>query len=432
MKRKERRKSQSGFVLVFLAMFIVVLLAFAAFAVDMGVLYGARTAAQRAADAGALAGAFTFIANSYATQPDTASFMAKKAALENSVLGNMIQPSEIPPTIDGHDNPWVEMSGNTRRVTVDIVHPENTFFAKVLNWDIANIRVTATAEASPTAEAAKCVKPWFIPNTALAPPNLDPYEACYPTANGSTVDPQNPPPVDPSNPPNVFLAPGVVNGVSQWVVTAWALSYLQDPSSPAFTIKPGNPQAAFQPGQFYGIKLDPIEPQDVSGEDGARWYRTNIAYCQDETLIKCGSMYYVKTGNMIGPTSQGVDIFVGPTPDTWGGWYNLYGTGLIPTYFPENSTQRKDMSFQVALAPVWDICQYATRPNWDNNQDGFRANGSQVQIPVIGFAVIFVEGMQGSDVQARLIDVKGCGSNPPPNPTTGPLALPLRLVRRTG
>ena len=52
-----RRETQGGYVLPATALLIVVFLAFTALAVDVGVLLGARASAQRAADAGALAGA---------------------------------------------------------------------------------------------------------------------------------------------------------------------------------------------------------------------------------------------------------------------------------------------------------------------------------------------------------------------------------------
>src|SRR6266566_9804442 len=54
-------KKQEGFVLVVLAIVLLALVGFLALAVDIGVLYSARTSAQGVADAAALAGAFTFI-----------------------------------------------------------------------------------------------------------------------------------------------------------------------------------------------------------------------------------------------------------------------------------------------------------------------------------------------------------------------------------
>src|SRR2546425_669792 len=80
-------KKQKGFVLVVLALLLVVLIGFLALAVDIGVLYSARTSAQEVADAAALAGAFTFINDTQSPQPQTASSNALQVALNNSVLG---------------------------------------------------------------------------------------------------------------------------------------------------------------------------------------------------------------------------------------------------------------------------------------------------------------------------------------------------------
>ena len=67
----DRTNEQDGYILASTAMLLVVLLGFVAVGVDLGVLFSARTAAQRAADAAALAGAFTFIVDPTAPQPTT-------------------------------------------------------------------------------------------------------------------------------------------------------------------------------------------------------------------------------------------------------------------------------------------------------------------------------------------------------------------------
>ena len=63
------------------------------------------------------------------------------------------------------------------------------------------------------------------------------------------------------------------------------------------TIKPGNPQNALTPGQFFAIRLG-----DSSGGND---YRTNIATCASQ-IVTCQNLYSVEPGNMIGPTKQGV------------------------------------------------------------------------------------------------------------------------------
>ena len=168
----KRTNSKSGYVLVTVAALLVVLLGFTALAVDIGILYGARTQSQAAADAAALAGAFTFISNPLAPQPATAQTQATKAAIANKVMGGSITGGQVSVNVDG---------GN-KRVTVTINRTEPTFFAKVLNIGSVNVGVHATAEASPNATDATCVKPWFIPNTMIAP-----TAACTACANGQVL-----------------------------------------------------------------------------------------------------------------------------------------------------------------------------------------------------------------------------------------------------
>src|SRR6266704_1025254 len=64
MMVRNRKEAESGYVLVTVAVLLVVLVGFTTLAIDTGMLFAARTQAQRAADAAALAGASTFVLNS--------------------------------------------------------------------------------------------------------------------------------------------------------------------------------------------------------------------------------------------------------------------------------------------------------------------------------------------------------------------------------
>src|SRR5213593_2175358 len=85
-----RKDKECGYVLVTVAVLLFVLIGFMALAIDTGILLGARTSSQRAADAAALAGAVTFVVNPNSVQPDTAILHAKKTAMNNKVLGTLI------------------------------------------------------------------------------------------------------------------------------------------------------------------------------------------------------------------------------------------------------------------------------------------------------------------------------------------------------
>jgi hypothetical protein len=363
-----------GYVVVSVALTIVVLCAFAALAVDVGVLFGARTASQRAADSAALAGAFTFVVQPTAPQPATARDHALAAALVNDVLENPIAAGEVDVQVD---------VGN-RRVTVNLRHRRATFFARAFGRTQADIAVRGIAEASPTATGSGCTKPWFVPNTILSA--LPTCEAC---AGGE-----------------VFLGP---NGQpTQFALTQASLGA-------RFTIKPSNPQNALGPGQFYAIRM----PDSQGGND----YRTNIATCSPD-FVYCNEVYGVEPGNMIGPTVQGVRDLIGGAPDSYValGQYRDGATGDV-----------KDTSPQLIVAPIWDTCNLVGFCPAGQPPDG----GANLMISVIGYALVFIEGTQGNDVIARLVWVSGCQAAPggggagggPAPPETGPYSIPVRLVR---
>src|SRR5215831_18185338 len=93
-------KKQDGFVLIVVAALLAALTGFLALAVDIGVLYSARTSAQEVADAASLAGAFTFINDTQSPQPQTASNHALQVALNNSILGQPVAAAGVNVNVD--------------------------------------------------------------------------------------------------------------------------------------------------------------------------------------------------------------------------------------------------------------------------------------------------------------------------------------------
>jgi hypothetical protein len=363
MSTKGRTKEE-GFVLVTIAIILVALLAFVALAIDIGVLYAARTSAQEVADAAALAGAFTFINNPLAPQPGTASNHALQVALNNSIMGKPVTAANVTVNVDV----------TNQTVTVDVTSAQNTYFAAVLGIFNANVSAEGIGEAAKFATGASCVKPWFIPNAVFATGG-----DCAGCAAGQVL-------------------------ISGGQVTAFAQSQFGQ----EFTLKPQNPTNAITPGDFYAIQL----PGSVGGND----YRTNIETCATPYLV-CGNSYSVETGNLVGPTRQGVNALIGsPATDTW---------VALGQYQTPNGLS--DISKNVVVAPIWDSCGGGFCPS------GNFPSGTQVNVQIIGFAVFFLEGFQGSNLKARLVNVSSCGSlsgGSGGNETGGTvLSLPLRLVR---
>jgi len=355
-------KKQKGFVLVVLALLLVVLIGFLALAVDIGVLYSARTSAQEVADAAALAGAFTFINDTQSPQPQTASSNALQVALNNSVLGQPVAAADVNVNVDVAN----------RRVAVDVQSTQNTYFARALGVQTANVGVEAVAEAAANSTGTACAKPWFIPNTVFGAGG-----ACAACAANQVL-------------------------ISGGQVTAFGQSKIGQ----QFTLRSQIPSSAIAPGQFYAIRLP--------GSSGANDYRNNIATCAN-AYVRCGDFYSTENGNMVGPTKQGVNDLIGnPSTDTW--------TGTVGRYL--TSYGFSDTSKNIAVAPVWDACGTA----------GFCPSGNfpsgSATVRIIGFAAFFLDGIQGNDLVAHLINVSSCGASGTPGDTGGTvLSIPLRLVR---
>src|SRR3989454_3494018 len=360
-------KKQEGFVLVLVAVVLVALISFLALDVDVGVLYSARTSAQEVADAASLAGAFTFINDTKSPQPQTASNHALQVALKNSILGQPVTAADVNVSVDL----------DKRRVTVDVQSTQNTYFARALGTQTADVAVQAVAEASQYSTGSACVKPWFIPNTAFS--SSDSCTTCATATNELLI--------------------------SGGEVTAFAQSRIGQ----QFAVTSQQTTNKLGSGQFYAIQFP--------GSSGANDYRNNIATCAN-AYVRCGDSYSVETGKMDGPTKQGVNDLIGnPPTDTW---------LSVGQYQTPNGLS--DTSKNVVVAPIWDTCGMA-----GFCPSGDFPNGTKVTVHVMGFAAFFLDSIQGSDVVARLINVSSCGPSGgggTPGDTGGTvLSLPLRLVR---
>jgi hypothetical protein len=416
------RRDEKGHIVVSVALLLIVLVAFAALATDMGFMYSSRTGGQAIVDAAALAGAASFVFSPLSTQPDTATNRAIATAVAQSVMTDPVVASELTVNVDVPN----------RIVTVTMNHQEPTFFGSAIGLGQANIRVTGIAEASRTAGGSGCTKPWFIPNSILMDTSAcdglsGPAKTqCY--ANvvcGNCADQENNEfltyfdSVDSAYKPTTFAING--NG------TTWG----GFGHANLFGIRPTSPTAAFGPGQYYSLRLG-----DSTGGDD---YRTNIATCAGEATF-CGTCQDVEPGNMIGPTQQGVNDllptgFVDTMWDTSEGW--CYGPSAPPNGCSLNGSP------QLAVAPIWDVCasQLDGCPGVDEfcrqNEDGdYEGNFSGlVEMRIIAYATLFVRPWDAGTLQANLLNIEGCGLGGGWDGTEsdvqelGPLAVPVRLIR---
>lgn len=376
--RAAKTTRQSGSAVVLTAILLTTLCGVAAMAIDVGIWCTAMSGAQNAADAAALAGAFTFLKPANA-QPAAAQAAAIAVAASNYVLGAAVTIAAANVTVDSVH----------QRVTVTVprtgANAIPSYFAQFVGINSTSFTATATAEAGAPSGTTN-LRPVFIPNTILS--ELSPLQACQAT------------------PPQIIIDPST-GGPSQWLQANPTLyGSLQ-------TIRPTSPSGELAPSEFYSL--------DLGG--GSTTYGCNISQpygsCTPSTTIfACGTSYPTLTGNMKGPTVGGFTSLIGSPADTWKapGAY-LHNSGPLQGMIT-------DTSRSLIVAPVWDNCNCANPPTCGIGPGGGTAN-------LIGFSNWFVESASGnvdgdSGVIANFINGAYC-----PTGTSGSNAtfgIPVRLV----
>lgn len=181
------RKREQGVSILLVAVCLAALMAMAALAIDVVTLYVARTEAQRAADAGALAGARMIAGSGYTSssasfnQSDicqssgpgasaAANEQAEAVVAQNLVAGQPAAVKTISCTWGQQD----VVSGNfmNPQITVTVQRTNlPTFFARIWGRTASSVSASSTAEAyNPAGSPSQVpisvsgVKPWLVPN----------------------------------------------------------------------------------------------------------------------------------------------------------------------------------------------------------------------------------------------------------------------------
>jgi len=276
-----------GTTLVFVALTMTVVLGFAAFAVDLSQMGAYRSELQRAADAGAHAGAIQLTKSNY----DSAAAIAISFATENQVFGQA-------PTVDLVEyGTWNNATAtftvicNTGVTCAKLVvkpadavritlHGSGTnLFAGILGFFGFTITTQAVGWAAPTVATSGCVKPFAAPYQMLT--------VALNRARGlaDTYDPTR------------FPLEQADLDVIRDNPTALSVCLKQGAaSSPCSAAQAGTSY----PGNFQAVSLNP-------GDNGANDYQANIAAgCFSAGP---GDALDVLTGNKAGPTASGKDAW---------------------------------------------------------------------------------------------------------------------------
>src|SRR6185369_14307469 len=142
-----RRNRQRGSALFTVAMAMIAFIGMMGLAIDLVSLYLAKSEAQRAADAAALAGATVFV-SSGCTSNSAGCAAAQTAATNQAVtVGKLNLVAGAAPTIPNGNVSFDLSHPGDPLITVVVNATMPTYFMKLFGVNSANISSTATAEA---------------------------------------------------------------------------------------------------------------------------------------------------------------------------------------------------------------------------------------------------------------------------------------------
>lgn len=362
---------ERGAVLVHVAFVLLALMAFSMLVLDFGVLWVGRRQAQNSADAAALAGAVSLAFDNPTMAVDTA--VAKEGAFSvsqaNAVWG---QPPAVAQASD--INIGLCPDGTNTCVRVDVFrheargNPLPMYFGRLIGLETQGVRATATAMVQP-ANATGCLKPWGLPDRWVEHYPVDgPW---LPTSTFDVVDKHG----NPLPHPDVYIPPTEGDAGTGFNVEAdfgllVTLKPTRDPVSPGF-------YAALQ----------------LTGSGGSD-YRYNISHCSNVTWA-IGDRIPIEPGNMVGPTTQGVQDLIALDPGAvWTGGPSPISGSCVE---PPSTCPGYSMSPRIVAVPVYDVNQ------WVLEGEG----GGHATVIVRNILGFFVSGLQGNDVMGYLMTGPG-------------------------
>jgi hypothetical protein len=345
---------------VFVGLGFLAFVAATTLAIDVGMFMTARSQAQTAADAGALAGATALVFDDFNDR--SAGGPAVQGAVSTARF-NTVMDSSV--SVDPADVTFpLGPGGAANRVRVNVFrtggrdNPVPTLMGPVFGVPTVDIRATATAEASP-ANAMTCVKPFTIPDkwTENTNPPWDTGDTFERYDNKGNV----------IKDADVYHEPGTPGYRGYNSVTDKGTSLV---------IRAGTGNN-IEPTMYYSWKMP--------GDDiGADFYRENINGCNSSVV---GYKYLMtqEPGNMNGPTMQGIDDLIDQDPDAY--WDNVKNR--------VHST--KNPSPRIFPIPLYDPEYYA----WG------KANGRNADLRMANWIGFFVERRDGNNVIGRITPILG-------------------------
>lgn len=310
--------NERGATMLFIALLLLALVGLMGIAVDVGLWLNTRSEAQRVADASALAGAGVFLLQG---SPDVLALEADDTA-RHFAAKNYVGRTGV----DADTDMDVAVVADSQLVRVTVRGGTPSLFAWVLGF--ADLPVAARAAARVfQAGAARCLKPFAVP---------DIWHDQDGDTNGNRIWEEGEVWEYGSDPGDYYSRfdgdyantdstgyGGPRRNQENVSQRTQANEYRHD-FGRQLTLKLTDPNAN-EPVQAPSVFLPWAIPQDDDMEQdctyqsggtdqGAATYRANICNCNTSPIM-LGQDYPIMTGNMVGPTNQGVKTLVNEDPD---------------------------------------------------------------------------------------------------------------------
>jgi len=439
------RERERGVTLALVAASIVAMLAMAALSVDVASLYNANCELQRAADAGALAGARSLALAGTTGDPTNSAAQWSAACLQAEAVArataaqNMVGGTNVPlglvtsAALDKNGNYCGSASGTVAfgvnpQVTVTISGINvPLFFAPVMRAFFSpgasrslTVSAKATAEVyNPSAAsgfaasglqvpvAPRCVKPWLIPN----------------------VDPR-------TSAPFVQVTTGTIN--NQGIINTTSPGVIGEQISLRADCKNGFSNCQLTetpPKNFNATTLDYV-PADISGPyvavpSGATGssYQEASGGCDVGTVYECGTangasadMNINPRGNL-GDTAVAVRALINQS-----GGYDLIDTTVYPFQITAGGGNPLVVSGAIGNGQIISSSNsIVTVPIYDNTNPW--PGGATPTLTIVGYLQVFINDVAGTGhLDVTILNVSGCGTATA-SAVGGTSPVPVRLVQ---
>lgn len=445
------RKNERGQTILLVAISLVAMLGMAALAIDVVTLYVARAEAQRAADAGALAGAQMLVDTGLTTDPcnpalanssqTLATNQAILAAQQNNIAGQPAQAVNIHVTFPNGTatTSCPNAFGINPQITVNLQRTNlPTFFSRIWSRGLGTVSAVATAEGynpsnssslnstgSVIPIAPRCAKPIILPN-------CDP--STLHTINSGSACTGGPPFINAIS--GAIINPGqypagvigepfslIIGGAPPPLISGC------DPTMGGTCLTHPGPGKFPAAGKYYPLDLTPgalhLCPSCATGTAG---FQADVECCNASTLT-CGQQY--SFDNTVNPEK---DIAIQPAGQCLihelpGNGQDIYDPSTqSPTLFiagdnnPFVGTSVQANDHIMTSDSVVTVALY----------DGTFIPSAGSVFTVIGYLQLFIDTVDGTTgkISAHILNVSGCGSSPSGTAVQGAsTSVPVRLIQ---